>query len=833
MVVGENPKWNKNSFFNANFHLVDCIFYNLSDKPEKLGKRELRQAGQLVQEEIIKEKPKFILLVGGQVLEAVLGEKGIAKKRGCPITRHNRIYFPILPPNIIFHREKMKEVLVEDLKFFHKIVECGKIPEEEGLNWTLVDSLQKFDRMVEDLKGVVSLDIETNGLYPWKIVGNTDWNPQIQSIGIGTKEHQWCLPINHPQSTWKEDEIENFYRILNEKLEECFVVTHNGKFDCLWLRVVAGVDVKPDFDTLMAHYLIDENKAHGLKLLAQSFFGAPNYDIDREHKIGNSDLFTHCKYLAHDVFYTRKLKYKLEKILAEDTHSPGISELFYDLIMPIIRLFIDIEFYGVPVNVAQMAEVRELLTIQKKKALVELDKWATDVNWRSSKQLAEFFFGRLKLKSKALTPTGKPSTSASVLKQMDHPVAKALLRFREADKNYNTFIEGWTSFLDENNHMHPSFKIHGTVTGRPSCEEPNLQQVPRNKVIRSLIDADEGWVMLEFDLSQIEMRLAAELSMDPELIKAFDQEKDVHWLTATREVFRTGAYEMEAIDTVFKVTGKKVPYSEAMKLLYEMGPDEPAKHSEVWSNIRKKAKAINFGYLYGMWWKKFKEYALENYGVSVSDEQAQKSRETFFGLYQKLGPWHRRQKSFASSRGYVRSLSGRKRRLPEALSIDDTPEKKAAQRQAINSPVQSLASDLNLMILLEICGEYDFSVFRPIGTIHDAILAKVKAHKVEEISKRILQIAEGPQWLKDHGINLRVKLKGEVKIGPWGKGVECHQYFQSLNPKLTNGVTVNRPITTSISSKSKKRLPKGLLSSVKLSTGSSKLKKKAKTHLKS
>src|SRR3546814_6541461 len=115
-----------------------------------------------------------------------------------------------------------------------------------------------------------------------------------------------------------------------------------------------------------------------------------------------------------------------------------------------------------------------------------------------------------------------------------------------------------------------------------------------------------------------------------------------------------------------------------------------------WKETRKKAKAINFVYLYCMWWKKFKIYARDNYGVNVTDDEAQASREAFFELYPGFPKWHERQRRFAQINGYVRSLSGRKRRLPAAAGGRDTPERREAQRQAINSPVQSFANELNL-----------------------------------------------------------------------------------------------------------------------------------------
>jgi DNA polymerase I-like protein with 3'-5' exonuclease and polymerase domains len=193
-----------------------------------------------------------------------------------------------------------------------------------------------------------------------------------------------------------------------------------------------------------------------------------------------------------------------------------------------------------------------------------------------------------------------------------------------------------------------------------------------------------------------------------------------------------------------------------------------------WKETRKKAKAINFGYLYGMWWKKFKIYARDNYGVEVNDAEAQASREAFFELYPAFPDWHDKQRRFAQVNGYVRSLSGRKRRLPAAMGGRDTPQRREAQRQAINSPVQSFANELNLMAALQMRQEFSRAWFRICGTVHDAILMWVRLDKVEHVYNRGLEIMSHPELLDDFEIEMSVPIEAEAKIGAWstGKGLK-------------------------------------------------------------
>ncbi len=887
-------------------------------------KGEVKKCSRWLALQLRQVKPKYVLLLGNVPLIAITGAPGIRKRRGRAIEQDGRIYLPTYHPNYILRDNKHRSVLETDIRLFAEIIANKGVPKEGGLNYTIVRDPGQFEEMLKDISGTISFDVETTGLYPWCTTIELPPNPLypkvarqkgVVSLGIGTRRRQWCLPLAHPGAP-KWPNLSPMMKRLDKRIKECVVAAQFGKFDTLWMWVMHQVKWYVDFDTGLAHYLVNENSVHGLKFLAQLYFGAPDFDESLKLKTGEEGtLEEHCHYLAHDLYYTRKLRFKLGKQLNEDE---GVKRVFEKIMMPCSQMFTDIEHHGVYVRKKMFQRVERKLRRDIKKYEKELSKYGPkDINWRSTPQVCKLLYEDLKLPVMEKTKTGNPSAGESALNQIDHPLVKALLNYRGANQQLSFFIEGWKPYLVDSR-LHPSFKLHGAVTGRPSCirrgteimvpggtkpieqirkgdwvycfddggkltlrqvrwrrktgikpihrlhwigtggrhsgyldatadhrirpvfggyrrvdeldggdyilalcrspdashevlesyhmiqrvenlevmdevhdmevedthnfianelcvhncEHPNLQQVPRDSLIRSLISAPPGWVLVDGDLSQIELRVAGELSGDPQLLKVFHEGGDAHWQTAIREISRAGAMPELVKRTARKFRGKKFSYSAAIELLYAMGPDAAIGIDVAWKELRKKAKATNFGYLYGMWWKKFKQYARDNYGVILTDEEAEASREAYFALYSRLPAWHAKQKRFARRNGYVRCLTGRLRRLPAAMSPYDTFERGEAERQAINSPVQGFASELNLMVALQLYREFSYDVFRPVGTIHDSVLAEVKKTHLKKICRRWLEIMKGPAMLKDFEIELEVPICGDLAIGPWSKGVE-------------------------------------------------------------
>lgn len=750
-------------------------------------KTEVRNCNPWLSAEIEAVQPAVVILLGNTPLLSITGQQGITKKRGKPFQQGLQWYVPTFHPAFALRDPNQEGIILSDFLTAKHVLDHGGIPEEERLNRELVLTEDDLDACIADLRRSkeISFDIETTsdnkdlgGLYPWAD------GARVVMMGFGTKRHQWSIPLQHPESPWADNDnyvVKRCSRIVRKKK----LITHNGKFDMLYMLVRYGVRWKIWFDTMIAHFMYNENDRHGLKYLATKYCNAPNWDVDGDTKQGVGPLDKTARYHAHDLFYTRKLKFIIDKWLKQDNSQ---YRIYKKLLIPATNMFVKAEYHGVYINLDGMGAVEARLRKTVKDAETKLKGYA-DINWGSTQQVAKYLFEEEGLTPLDYTAKGAPSTSESVMKRLadQHPAPEALLELRGAQKQLSGFITSWYGLMDDNSRLHPNFKLTGTVTGRLSCVNPNLQQVPRDKAIRSLVTAPPGYKLVEADLSQVELRIAAEMSGDPELTNAFVTGGDPHWLTVMRESFRTGAYAKQIKRTARRYmkdhpgTAEKLDlpekcgHSDFIEVMLHMGASIAQKYWDGWKEVRKKAKAINFGYLYGMWWKKFVMYARDNYGVKVTEAEAQESRESYFELYAALPGWHKRQKNFVRRNGYVRSLIGRKRRLPDAQVMGDDHKTKMkrmeAERQAINSPVQGFASDYNIMVALEVMEKYKHHDVHLVGTVHDAVLFEVPEDMAEEVGQYILKVMKGPKLLKEFDVKLKVPIEGDGGIGPWGDQV--------------------------------------------------------------
>lgn len=671
------------------------------------------------------------ILVMGTIAYGLIKDKELKfnQAKGCLIKK--KFYVTITEGEATFHNDKKLPILQEHIKAFKKL--CSGSSIQNKVEHTIVEDEDTIDEMAFDIikSKVVAIDTETSGLDPFVP------DKFMASIGIATKNHAWTIPLSHSQSKHKDDRewqqkvIEKIGRLIKKKV----VVGHNGKFDTLWIYQCYGVWVDFTDDTMLMHYNLDENSPHGLKFLSAKYLNVNIYDIPDKEKNGYGSIDSHCEYLAQDIRYTYDL-YKIFKSKLEE--DPLSLRVYKDLTMPVVKVYARAENNGTWVNPKTLAEATAHWQKIAWETGQKLNKYG-DINWNSTKQVAEILFNKLKLPILERTPKGAPAMSESVLLRLKdkHEVPQLILENRKATKFLSTFLEPWKLLGEQSgdSRIHPTFKVHGTVTGRPACSEPNLQQVPRDVSIRSIIDAPEGWSLVEADLSQAELRIAAEMSQDRELRNCYLTGIDVHKRT---------------VESIFGIDPKDMTKEE-----------------------RKKGKAINFGFIYGMGWKKFMDYARDNYGQVFTEKESQNTRKGYFRLYQDLPDWHKRQRNFVRKHGYVRNLIGRKRRLYDALLPDNSDNRMAiaqAERNSINSPVQSLASDINLNAFIDICNKYSNEVVRPCGTIHDAIMLEVRNDYVDQVCKDLKGFMEHPSLFEKYQVRFGIPVESEVEIGPWGKG---------------------------------------------------------------
>jgi DNA polymerase-1 len=419
-------------------------------------------------------------------------------------------------------------------------------------------------------------------------------------------------------------------------------------------------------------------------------------------------------------------KYRAELLKRENA---GALNVFYHLLMPASEAFEKVEANGVYVDLPKYTKVEQEIRVKVTELEAQLKQYA-DINWRSTQQVGKFLFspiaeGGLGLKPVELTATGRAATGEGTLKalQGQHPCINLKLEYNKYAKLLSTYIEGWKEFIMPNSRMYSDFNLAGTDSGRLSCSNPNVQNLPRDTLIRSLISAPEGWSLLEIDQSQVELRIAAMLANETEMLKIFNEGKDIHTNTAKL------------------ITGK----------------------SEVTKDERSKAKAVGFGFLYGMGAKTFKEYAFTDFNQVISLQDAQMFRDKYFAAYPELTHWHDRCRDEVRIHQSVRTLTGRTRRLLDILSPDQG-KSSMAERQAINNGVQSFASDITLSALIEMVDTLNPSEAKVVATVHDSILLEVRNDKVDETIPKIKAIMEHPKIITDvFKINITVPLIGEVK----------------------------------------------------------------------
>jgi len=728
----------------------DCYFTNVvkcrTPDLRSPNKEEIKACKQYLDKEFEHVKPKYVMVMGAAAMKAVLNKAKITEVHGQVFEKDGIKYMPVFHPAMAIRDPKKLDPVRLDIERFSQLVKGTINDNQYELNLTVIKNFEDFNEMIQEISKAraVSFDIETNSLNRY------DPDGKINCLGLAIKDRQWVLPLNLGLVSWRnQKEVQQqmidlicmalkrkIYRYKGSKKIKVRreIIAHNGKFDNLWIKVHYRKFFPLTFDTMLAAYILDENSPNSLKYLARAILRAPDYDIDTETKKGQQEAQKNPMklfyYNGYDVLYTLKLYEYFKKQLEKDE---ALNKVFRHLLMPASRAFQRIEYTGVYVHQDRFKKVEEELKGKLAEVQKKLDFYVPGVNWSSTKQVADVLFNKLKLPIIETTKSGNPATGESILKRLlgKHPIIELLLEYREVKQSISHFVDGWKSRMVHGK-LYPSFKLHGTVTGRLSCVDPNLQQVPRDKTIRSLIGAPPGWTFVQADYSQVELRIAAMLSGDPTMKLVFQTGEDIH--TKTAQV----------------LTGK----------------DKPEKEE------RKKAKPVNFGFLYGMGAPKFVEYARDNYGVIISLEEAKKFRKRFFDTYNMLPAWHDKQRKIVRANGRVRTMVGRLRRLPEVWSPD---EKLAAEaeRQAINTPVQSFASDITLMAIIELDKKMPRSKFRIVGAVHDAILFMVRNDYLNKALPIIKKTMESPRLLTEvFNINMTVPIVAEIEVGDWGNGVE-------------------------------------------------------------
>ena len=522
---------------------------------------------------------------------------------------------------------------------------------------------------------------------------------------------------------------------------------HNGKFDTVRLLYSYGIDMKITHDTMILAYLcstVDELKDHrgkwlGLKYAAPRILGVENWDIGTAKKTSKEDEDV-VPYLEKDCMYTYQLLEKLMESL------PVTRRKTYKLIIEALNAYKYVEINGLPIDTNQLEQTYNDYKTEQEELDKQLATYA-DINWNSSQQLQKLLFEDLQLPIIEYTDGGVPSTGVSVLKRLKdkHPIIELLLKHREVEKAL-AFLESWKEEMIQHSdgyyYLHSNFNMHGTVTGRTSSSDVNLQQIPRNKKLKSLFKATmPGWELACLDFSQLELRFAG-LVADVQAIK---------------ESYRNGV-------DLHKLMASKVANCSM---------------DEVTKEMRTQAKAINFGFIYGMQAESFVSYARDSYGVSVTLEESVAIRQAFFELYPELLVYYQNVENDLMDDCKQTSIMGREYELsPDKLM---NPWKRQNYiRAAINFPVQSAGSDYVICGLIQVANDPELKdKIKICATVHDSIIFLVKKDGLDETVLKVKHTMEDPilaHQLITKKIDLPIVV--DIELGPLGKGVDLDEYHK-------------------------------------------------------
>lgn len=494
--------------------------------------------------------------------------------------------------------------------------------------------------------------------------------------------------------------------------ESTIKIAQNIKYDMSVMRNY-GIEIKGStYDTMLAHYLIEPEKRHGMDALALAYLSYEPMSIEnligkKGAKQGNMrevELNLIKEYAAEDADITLQLKPFLDKQL---TINPKAVQLLHEVEMPLARVLSAIECEGINLDVPFLQEMSKTLEADSKAVQEKIFATAGQVfNIASPKQLGEILFEKLKLDLKAKkTKTGQYMTGEEVLSKLEseHEIASLILDFRELQKLKSTYVDALPALISpKTGRIHTSFMQAVTATGRLSSKDPNLQNIPirtvRGREIRkAFIPRDENYLILSADYSQIELRIMAAFSKDESMLDAFNNGLDVHKATAAK---------------VFHV------------------PLE-----EVTSDMRRKAKTVNFGIIYGV-----SAFGLAAQ-LAISRTEAKEIIDQYFVEFPKVKTFMDQSITDARENGYVETVLGRRRYLRDILSANMN-ERGFAERNAINAPIQGSAADMIKVAMIQIQDflEKENLKSKMILTVHDELVFDAHKDEVDYLKTQINKI---------------------------------------------------------------------------------------------
>ena len=722
-------------------------------------------------------KPDIIIPLGNDAASAVMGRKvAITKARGVPVfhEQHDTWVLPMLDPEFVAMYPQHRPSFNIDCKALRQLIDNDFDVEQIGK-----DALGEYE-IVDDLQFLIDLDpsylsfdVETVG--PKHVARGS----KILTMQFSVEPGKGYMVVwDHPERPFPYEQRRRMLHQLRQLLcdPKREIIGQNLKYDAVWMLSKLGIRIRIWHDTLMYYTLLDENSNDKnmdmlVKLFVPSMAGYADafnqkYDKSRMDLVPLDDLLPYgcgdtdaCLQLFH------ALRPRIEADWKLMAHYERVSR-------PALNAFVPIEAEGMIVSEDNLDAFQETLDASVKEQRANVigqiprpisQKWvrmhgADGLNFDRRPFIRDILFeppyghrAGLNLTPRVWTKSTEkladdkklPSTSTKdhlpffYEHQTHGQFVMDLGQLLKDQRLLNTNVVSFREKYLYEGRIYPIYSLTTAVTGRSASRDPNGQNFPKRgknaKAYRAIFVPPPGWVLLEADLSQAELRIAADMADETTMLEIYRQGGDIHK--------RTAMMVMGITEEQFK----RLPKDE-QKL------------------ARFKAKAVNFGYIYGMGWRKFIVYAKTQYGVDYTPDEAERIRNGFFDLYSGLQPWHRAMRNYAKRHKQVRSYSGRIRHLPMIDSAEEWIQSEA-ERQAINSPVQEFGSSLGLMSMGRIDQEIDRKYLKLVGFVHDALYAYVPAKFAEWGAKVLKEYMESNDITGWFGKEMACPILSEVGFG--------------------------------------------------------------------
>ena len=595
-----------------------------------------------------------------------------------------------------YDRGKLKKLLFRlQMKTLLNKLSEGEEEEEDNI---VVESINTLEKMK------VALDLEKDVSYiTYKTLNSSLYSKlELDTIILGGENLVKEIKIKEIFTENREEAIKALKAFMED--ESLKKVIHDAK-ELISFLYKEKIELKSlEFDTAIAAYLVDSSKGqYKLINLVNEYLGEDTKGDDGEAKLAS---------------YVKQLSEELKKRIIKD----GMEELYYNIELPLVFVLSDMECQGFNIDSNRLDELAVKFKGQIEETQKEIFELAQEeFNISSPKQMGKILFEKLDLPVIKKTKTGY-STNIEVLEKLldKHPIIEKIIFFRQITKLNSTYVEGLKNVIDEDGAIHSSFNQTVTTTGRLSSTEPNLQNIPikhemGREIRKVFIPKEKGDILLSCDYSQIELRVLAHIAEDENMIKAFKEHSDIHTKTAS-EVFNV------ALDEVTPI-------------------------------MRGRAKAVNFGIVYGI-----SDFSLAQ-DLKITKKEAGEYMDIYFERYPKIKSYLEDVVNKAKIDGYVLTILNRRRFIPEIKSSNKMVEA-SGERLAMNAPIQGTAADIMKIAMVNVYNRLKREKLKStlILQVHDELILNVKANEEEKVRKLVEEEME-------NALKLLVPMEVDVNEG--------------------------------------------------------------------